>query len=159
MAKAKKIVTISDVTKLGDSLARTIRANYKWSKKLRNAVRLHKGKDDGGNVSIAITVGEGDDDLQGMARAFEYGSGIHGRRGGKYQIVPRNANALSFAGTNEFQGQTIVTKRVMHPGVAARGTIQKSIESVRGRMSEDLKASIRKNIIDSIRVAVREINK
>lgn len=160
MAKVpKKLATISDITKLGDSFARTLRANYKWSRKLRNAVKLHKGEDKNGNLSIMVTVGEGDDNLQGMARAFEYGSGERGRRGSKYPIVPKHANALSFPGTNDFEGTQVVTKLVMHPGVVPKGNIQKTVASVRGRMAQELKATIRKNIIDNIRVTIAEANK
>lgn len=159
MARSKKLVMISDITKLGETLARTIRANYQWSTKLRKAVKLHKAREDSGGVSIAVTVAENDENLEGMARAYEYGSGEKGKFGKRYRIVPKNFPFLQFEGTNDFAGKIVRAKEVWHPGVSMRGDIAKSVDAVKPRIAESLRVTVRKNIIDSIRVTVKEINK
>lgn len=45
----------------------------------------------------------------------EYASVTDTGRDGYYEIVPVNAQFLVFPGTNEWEGQTIVTKHVDHP--------------------------------------------
>jgi len=51
-----------------------------------------------------------------IAYEAEYASTTDtGRDGGYYPIVPVNAEFLVFEGTNEWAGQTIVTKYVRHP--------------------------------------------
>jgi len=81
-----ELVQISDITRFADSLGKSIRAHYSWSKKLRNAVvvgRATKGKD---TVGITIEIAPGNPSLKGMALAFERGSGLHGKRKRKYLI-------------------------------------------------------------------------
>lgn len=159
------LVKISDISKFGDSLARSIRANLIWSKQLRGAVKLHTPKSNGDNVSITITVGEGKTDksgmpLVGMARTYEFGSGIHGKRGRKYIITPRLRQHLMFRATgggDNISGRVIKVKQVLHPGVQKREYIQKSINSVRRRAVEDLKVSIRKNIVSELKLTLKNI--
>lgn len=168
MARNVQIVKISDITKFGDSLARSIRAHLKWSKKLRNKVRLHKGKVNGNGGEISITIADGDRNLQGMARAFEYGSGIHATRGAKkkYLIKPKNARALWFYMENPhpkiplyIKGGKIgvVLPKVMHPGVEARPFISKAIQSTISKASADLAVSVRRNIVDELRIVLKDI--
>jgi hypothetical protein len=72
--------------------------------------------------------------------AFEYGSGLHSKKNpAKYPITPRNAKALSFAGTNEFKGQQIITQLVMHPGVAARPFLAPAKRKTRKENLEDIR--------------------
>lgn len=73
--------------------------------------------------------------------AFEWGSGIHATRGarGKYPITPKNKKALSFAGTNEFAGQQIVTQLVMHPGVEKRAFLEPAKRATRKQNLEDIR--------------------
>ena len=73
--KKLKPVKVSDFTKFADSLARSLRANLGWSKKLRRAVKLHRATESGGGISAYITIGENNDDLAGMARAYSIVTG------------------------------------------------------------------------------------
>ena len=168
----RKIVKISTITKFGNVLARTIQKNLVWSRQLRKAVRLHTAKENGDVVSITISVGETGKDksgmpLSGMARAFEYGSGIHGKSGSPYPIVPRRKEALWFYLDNPYPNAVlyekdgkigITTKKVMHPGVMARPYILPAIQEVLGRATDDLALDIRRNIIDEFNITIREIN-
>ena len=159
------IVKISDITKFGDSLARSIRANLGWSKQLRGAVKLHTARTNSGDTSIVITVGEGKTDksgmpLVGMAKAFEFGSGIHGKRARKYLITPRLKQYLMFSSTEGGKGLgggIIRVKQVWHPGVQPREYIQKSINSVKQKALEELKISIRKNVVEELQIKLKEL--
>ncbi len=152
-----KIVKISDISKFGDSLARSIRARLTWSSKLRKAVRLHKAVERGAVTSIQVTVGEGNKDLAGMARAFAFGSGLHATRGkrGTYKIRPRNFPTLQFEGTNAFRGKIIRVGEVDHPGVESKDYINKAIEATLAKSLPELKVAIRKNLIDELRLSIK----
>lgn len=163
-----KIVKISDITQFANTLARSIRANLKWSKKLRGQVKMGRGVTNGDTTSIAVTIAEGNIDLAGMARAFAFGSGIHASRGrrGKYLISPKNKKALWFPypspkvlpGTVTFikDGQFgITTKYVMHPGVESKDYIRKSVEATLAKAVPELKLAIRKNLIDELRISIK----
>jgi hypothetical protein len=159
-----KLVTIGDITKFGNSLAQSIRRNLQWSKQLRKSVTLNRATDTNGKVSITVSVGDKGLDksgipLTGMAAAFEYGSGIHRTKGGagKYKISARKAKYLFF----QSQGYTtpFIGKSVMHPGVAQREYLHKSYESIRARATDELRQSVRRNIIDSLNVTIKEINR
>lgn len=141
----KEIVKSSDAVIYANKLAKSIRSRLRWSSKLRGTVRIgipRKYKD---TVSVKVSVGEGH---EGMARAFEYGSGIHATRGkkGLYKIEPRNKKFLSFAGTNDFAGRSIITFLVMHPGVRPRPFIRPSIDAVHKGATTDLAISVKKNV-------------
>lgn len=172
MAKLTKIVKISDITRFADSLAKSIRANLRWSVKLRRAVRIERGTDRNGLVSIAVTVGAGNKDLLGMAKAFEYGSGLKSTRGkkSKYLITPKQKRALwfpypspkVFPGTMTYinGGQFgITTKQVEHPGVDPRPFIAPAIASTRKKALPELRLAIRKNLTDSLRLTLKQIGK
>ena len=87
--------------------------------------------------------------------AYEWGSGIHRKRGtpALYPILPRNAKALAFPGTNEFEGQTIITKVVMHPGVEARPFIEPAKRATRKQNLEDM----RKANLEGMRLIIRSM--
>lgn len=171
MPRKPKIVTISDITKFGDSLARSLRSRLRWSKKLRGQVKLHKANERGDVTTISITIAEGNPDLAGMARAFEYGSGLHSTRGQrrKYLIRPKNRRALWFYMDNPHPDIPIYIKpsgeigvtlpKVMHPGVAPRPFIGKAITSTLKKATPELRLSIRRNIIDSLKIELRDLNK
>lgn len=173
MARKPKIVKISDITKFGDSLARSIRARLRWSKKLRGQVKLHKAKENRDITSIEITIAEGNPDLAGMARAFAFGSGLHATRGERevYKIPPKTKRAIWFPypQSKVYPGVVtyvnngvfgITTKMVKnHPGVESKNYIQKSIDSTMAKATEELKVSIRRNLVDELRLAVKEVTK
>jgi len=168
---AKKLVPISTVAKFGDALARSLRANLQWSKQLRNSVRLEKVKTSGTITSVTVSVGAGEDKsgnpLGGMARAYEYGSGLQGNFRKKYLIKPRLKKALWFYIDNPYEGVKIYEKPsgeigitvpyVMHPGVSPRPYFSKSLATVIPRMAEELRVDIRKNIMEELNVAIRKV--
>jgi len=163
-----KIVPISSVVKFADALARSLRANLKWSTQLRKAVTVSKAVDSGGTVSITVAVGEGKKDksgmpLSGMARAYEYGSGLHATRAiaRRYRIDPRLKPTLAFSSTQGGKGHRggiIVRPFVMHPGVNARPYMAKSVQAIRARATAELALDIRKNLVQAMNVTIREIN-
>ncbi len=179
MAKTKKVVMITDVIQFTNTLAKSIRARYaSWSGQLGKSVVNHPATDRNGKVSGFITIGEGMVDksgnpLSGMARAYEYGSGIHSptnRR--KYIISPKNGYRLAFAWpkasppfrrgrklAGTASGGRLSFFYVEHPGVAKRGDIQKAIDATLPKASDDLRLAIRKNMVDIINVTISEINR
>lgn len=94
-------------------------------------------------VSVNLT-------LSPKLMAFEHGSGIHGKNKSTYPIVPRNKEALSFAGTNAFAGYQIVTQHVEHPGVKARPFLEPAKRQTRQQNLED----IRKTSLANLRLIV-----
>ena len=140
-----------------------------WSKKLRKAVKLHTAKDSHGEVSIQVTVGEGNKDLGGMAKAFEYGSGLHRPGGGsRYIILPKHKRALWFYLNNPYPNVTlyekpsgeigITTQKVLHPGVAARPFVAPAVTEAYKNAAPKLALEIRKNATEYLNTLVKEIN-
>jgi len=135
-------------------------AMLKSAKKLYNALRKHapykKIKDSifisrvqGNKNSRFLTVGINMNEETGgapFARAFDIGSGLHGKRRRKYEIVPVNASLLQFAGTNMYKGKIIRTPLVMHPGVRGVGYTQKAIKEVRPIIKKELGESAKENL-------------
>ena len=161
MATRFKIASVSDITKLGDSLAKSIRTNLQWSKQLRNSVVLSTATERDGRLNINIEVGgkgldKSGNPLSGMARAYEYGSGIHGENGMTYPIEPKNKPNLIFFWKRE--GKLFKGRHVDHPGVAPREYLQKSINSTLPKATEELALNIRTNIVNSLNIEIREMN-
>lgn len=103
-----------------------------------------------GQISINLT-------LSDKLSAFEWGSGIHRRRGtpSKYPITPKNTRALVFPGTHEFEGQTIITKLVMHPGIEPRSFLGPAKRQTRRQNLED----IRKENLASTRLIIKGMSR
>ena len=82
MAKQKEIVTISDITKFGDSLAKSIRANLRSvTPKLGGSgmVKLSNAQSRAGKTSISIVIGEGKKDPKSPTPTnYRNGPGRHG---------------------------------------------------------------------------------
>jgi hypothetical protein len=117
-----------------------------WSKNISSVFSISTVSEFAGGMSITIG------NKAPEALAFEQGSGIHGPTGETYEITPKNADALSFPGTHEWAGQTIVTSIVHHPGVAARPFLHPANEAVRPVAMAMLKQAFG----DSIRLSIRE---
>lgn len=84
--------------------------------------------------------------------AFEKGSGLHDPKNPHYiEIVPKNKPHLIFEGTNEWDGQIVVTDHVNHPGVKARPFI----EPARRKHREEMKKVIREEVGQNMRLAIR----
>ncbi len=163
-----KIVKISDITQFANTLARSLRANLRWSTKLRGKVKVGRASSRGDTTFIDVTIADGDKDLAGMARAFAFGSGIHATRGkrAKYLITPKNKKALWFPypSPKVFPGTItyikdgnfgITTKAVLHPGVESKDFINKSIQATLAKATPELKVAIRRNLKDELRLALK----
>jgi hypothetical protein len=131
-------------------IARSARARASWSTKIRNAIKVGEVKEQSGNVYGYIEV---DRNIAPEARAFEYGSGVHAKRGPKvkYPILPVNAQALVFPGTHEWEGQTIITTKVMHPGVEARPFLTPAVQDNKARIKQLLGEEFHQYISKAIR--------
>ncbi|EMA47999.1 hypothetical protein [Halococcus saccharolyticus] len=66
----------------------------------------------------------------------EYGSGLHGPEGEKYPI---EGDPLVFEGED---GQTVVTDKVMHPGVEPSPFVRPSFNDVRSELEENINAEL-----------------
>ena len=173
-----KLVKISDITQLADSLARSLRANLRWSSQLRKSVGVGKAVESADTVSIKIQIGVGTDHqgkpLVGMARAYEFGSGIHATRGkvGKYIIAPISPNKrLEFVWAKAtppykrgpkmagrgYKAGTLSFFYVEHPGVRQREYIQKSKQSILPKAIPELAAKIRQNVKNELSLAIKGI--
>ena len=103
------------------------------------------------------------------APAYEFGSGLHGPKGEKYIIAPKQANALNIPfsrwpdfvfpvkpgkrmiGYNE-SGEGVLLRSVEHPGIVARPFVIPSIQA----RKQDLAKLIKRNFIASIGSGKRE---
>ena len=172
----KQIVKISDITKFGDSLAKSIRANLRSvTKKLGGSgmVKLTNATSRGGNTSINILIGDGKKDpnsltqpITGLIRAVEGGAKAH-------VIAPRKGKYLAFKwpGVTPHRGKVakkyvgklsdgrLLFNYVDHPGMKGFHPIRKSIETTLRKATPELKASIRKNVVDMLNITIREINR
>ena len=94
-----------------------------------------------GRVEISLTLNQ-------LHSAYEWGSGVHRTRGtpAKYPIVPVSAQRLVFEGTNAYEGKTIFTNLVMHPGVAARPFLEPAKKQTRQENLQTIRENATKNI-------------
>ena len=94
-----------------------------------------------GQIRINLTLNQ-------LHSAYEWGSGIHRTRGtpAKYPIVPVNVKYLVFEVTNAYEGQTIFTKKVMHPGVSARPFLEPAKQQTRQENLQTIRENASRNI-------------
>lgn len=97
------------------------------------------------------------------AAAWEFGSGLHARRGAKrkYPIRPKNGKYLAFkwdvadANPENFRflpDGRVILPSVMHPGIKGKPYIQPAVTELRRRLRADLNQDIR----ESIRVSMAD---
>lgn len=172
---SNKIVKKSDIIRYADRLATAIRKNLSWSRKLKGTVIVENPKETANGISISISVGKYALDprgmpLSGMARAFEYGSGVHATRGrkGKYLIKPINGKRLAFAWPKAsppfIRGRKLAGQLpdgrlsffyVEHPGVSPKPFIKPARISVVESSRKELTLSIRNNIKNELGIIIR----
>jgi len=149
---------IQAATALRDSLVE--HAPYQ---KIKDNVYISKvsgksGKTETRNITVAINMNPATGGAP-FARAFDTGSGLHGKYKKKYAIVPINGRFLQFAGTNEYAGQTVRTKKVMHPGVKGTGYIDRAIKAARPEIRADLVKSVGNKLRLYLRKEFAELGK
>lgn len=115
---------------------------------ISDAMKLSEPRKAGNNYFIDITI---DLDDAPMAAAFELGSGIHGQKGEKYKIAPKEKQALAFPwepeqipwGSPKFIGMggggaLFLFRFVEHPGVAARPYFVPAVDAKEREVQEIL---------------------
>ena len=175
MATKKEIVKISDITKFGNSLAKSIRARLRAvTKKLGGSgmVKLTNGTSRDGQAKITIVIGEGKKDptsptqpITGLLGAVEYGAEPH-------VISPRTKQTLAFFWPKatrpirrggKILGTTmdgkILFSYVDHPGMKGYHPIRDAVAATREKAVDELKLDIRKNIVEAMNITIREINR
>lgn len=144
------------ITKLAKSLAPV---------HLRDGISSHVEENTDGEYIIRTTAVGAD------ARAWEYGSGIHARRGfkHKYTIKPRMGKFLAFhwevanANPERFSfledGRVLLTS-VQHPGIVAanegKGYIAPAQAEIRKRLKEQIGKDLRDAILGDLRESFRK---
>jgi hypothetical protein len=93
-----------------------------------------------------------------VARAYEQGSGVHGRRRRTYVIKPRSKGLLVFYWQK--LNMHVALPRVNHPGVQAvnngKGYIRPAVKSVRPKINRELKKMVGDEAKASIRKAIKK---
>lgn len=138
----------STMTKAARVLADAVK-KYAPYDAIKKTVRIGKREGTAGGRFITVKVGKkrfpGAKGAEYAARAFDVGSGIHGRFNRTYKIVPIHVKALSFYWEN--MGIDFVGKRVNHPGVRGVHYMKSASKEARPKIKkiilEDAKKSIR----------------
>lgn len=155
--RTEDIVSVGTLTKIGDRIARSARsfASSKRAGRSAKAIRVGEPKVTEKQIEIHILF---DTDIAPEAPAYEWGSGLHSKDEKRYiDIYNVNTNALVFPGTNAWEGQTIVTNHVNHPGVAKRPFLEPAKESTRQKNLEDISAEANRKIKLIVRGMARKV--
>lgn len=111
-----------------------------------------------------------------MARAFEKGSGLHGKEQKKYRIAPKNSSALAFVwdklrseadidstmpSEGKFKGfgsgGKVIMNFVDHPGVVAQSYMTPAFTSKKGEVTTLLRGGLRDTINTQIVLIWNEV--
>jgi len=144
------LISVQTITWAANKIANSARG-FARSKGIGRVAGVKTGtaKVSKNQLSINIQISE-------AGAAFEYGSGIHDPKHPHYvDITAKNAPNLVFNGTNEKEGQIIVTPHVNHPGVAPRPFLKPAKE----RHREEIKRRISEEVGSNIRLYVRAMAK
>jgi len=113
-----------------------------------------------GALGITISIGMKENEAPAAA-AYEFGSGLHGKEGKKYPIVPRKSGGFLVFPKERWPGyapppdapNVFFFSKVMHPGVEARPYMKPAIEENK----EEMKRLIGEFFtIDVVHKAIRE---
>lgn len=116
------------------------------------------GKAETRNITVAINMNPETGGAP-FARAFDSGSGLHGKFKQKYPILPKRFSYLQFVGTNKFTGKIVRSKGVMHPGVKGTEYVDRAIKAVRPEIRKDLKESVGNKLRLYLRKEFTELGK
>jgi len=133
------------MVKMAKRLYTAIR-KYAPYKKIKDAVFISRVEGRGDSRFISVSINMSPKTGAPFARAFDIGSGIHGKRPSKYLIRPTNGKFLQFPGTNAFAGKIIRVKEVQHPGVAGVGYTKKAIDEVKPAIRKELAKDVKGNL-------------
>ena len=113
-----------------------------------------------GALGITISIGMKENEAPAAA-AYEFGSGLHGKEGKKYPIVPRKSGGFLVFPKERWPGyapppdapNVFFFSKVMHPGVEAKPYMKPAIEENK----EEMKRLIGEFFtIDVVHKAIRE---
>ena len=160
MAEKIDLVKDSTMVKVAQKLATAVR-KFAPYEAIKRSVRIGKREGRGTSRFIEVQVGKpwspGKKGAEYAAKAFDVGSGLHGKLKAKYVIRPRNKKALWFpypspmvypGATAFINGGTfgITTKQVNHPGVKGVNYTRKAMNEVRPAIREILKQDVGKEL-------------
>ena len=138
--KAEQAVVISEVAdKIAES-ARTRALNW-GSQRIRKAIEVSGIVEWQGGLGMYIKVNKS---VAPQAEAFEHGAAPH-------SIDAKNSDYLIFEGTNEFDGQTIRTEHVNHPGIQPRPFMKPAFDEYREYANQQFRAAGLRSISRVIR--------
>jgi hypothetical protein len=160
------------LTQEASKIAEKAKQNANWSSDIPGAIRVEPAEvDSAGNYSVNIVVNLSEDGAP-MAAAFEYGSGVHGEKGKKYVIDPKEGNDhLAFPLSRwpnympppnvsrgfRFPGTVSRKAFVMHPGVRARPFLRPAIEANKPSLRARFLRVFKRGFLDSINVVFHDI--
>lgn len=130
----------------GKKLYNAVR-KYAPYKRIKDAVYLSRveGKKNSRFITVSINMNEETGGAP-FARAFDIGSGIHGKKKSTYPILPKRFPYLQFLGTNALSGQIIRTKLVNHPGVKGVEYTKRALDSVRADIRNTIAQDVKENL-------------
>lgn len=156
MADKINLVKDSTMVKMANFLANAIR-KYAPYEAIKKSVRIGKREGRGSSRFIEVLVGRkyttGKHGAEYAARAFDIGSGIHGKFKATYPIPPKNARAIWFPyptpkmypGARAYVNNGVMgitTDIVNHPGVRGVGYTKKAMKEVRPKIRAELKKEV-----------------
>lgn len=135
-------------------------------------VRSKTAQQDAGKLAIIATAyntGKQDGDVKNVARAYEYGSGLHSKKARrKILIRARKKKVLAFfwdVATSDPENfkfddkGRVLLKSVQHPGVKAansgKGYLKPAIDKVRRQIRKEVPAGVRKAVLGTFRKAFK----
>ena len=148
MTTINDLVPQAVLVRIADRIAKSARGFARQhSTRIPKAIKVSRVTATQATATISITI---DTSIAPQAMAFERGADPH-------QIFAKNANNLVFPGTNEYEGQTIVTPKVNHPGIKPRPFMQPAKDRHRQQNLADLREAVGKNMRLQIRSMAKKI--
>jgi hypothetical protein len=159
MAEKIDLVKDSTMVKMAQKLANAVR-KFAPYEAIKRSVSIGKREGKGTSRFIEVKVGKpwspGKKGAEYAAKAFDVGSGLHGKLKAKYVIRPRNKKAIWFpyadhpvAGAVTYTKNGVfgvTTKQVNHPGVKGVNYTRKAMNEVRPAIREVLKQDVGKEL-------------
>lgn len=150
--KASDLVSQGTILRAANRIvqaARSIAAQKRAGRSSR-AIKLSTVREAKQTISVSIIL---DTSVAPEAPAYEWGSGLHSTKEHPHFIdIPKTPGAvLVFPGTHQFEGQTIVTRHVNHPGVKPKPFIAPAVAKHRAALKQAVREEVNKNLRINIR--------
>lgn len=150
------LITDSNMVKAAKKLYKSVR-KFAPYKKIKDSVFITRveGRKDSRFISVGIDMNP--ETGAPFARAFDIGSGLHGKKRRKYQISGNPL--LTFAGTNDFAGTVIRVHKVKHPGVRGTGYTKKAVDEARPDIRKTIAQDVKNNLRLYLKVEFQKLGK